>query len=142
MAPRVLQSLLLLAMLLGPTQADALCLGNDYSLNSEYGKADHVVAARVINARLVKDPEDPEGYAGVIYTVEIFRRWRGRNIGTLDVYSENTSARFDMDPGRSYLLFLSEFQGTFFADNCGNSGAFGERGREMAALDALTRTRP
>jgi hypothetical protein len=130
--------LLPLLLLLASVRTDAVCLNPDYSLKAEYGRADQVVAVRVVNARLVKDPEDPEGFAGITYTVEVFRRWRGPATSKLEVYSENSSGRFEMEVGRGYLLFLTKYRGnSFTANNCGNSGPFEAREREMTMLDAL-----
>jgi hypothetical protein len=69
---------------------------------------------------------------------------KGERLSTVTLYSENSSGRFPMEVGVSYVIFASE--GTFefraspeFAiDNCGNSGSLREP-KAQASLEQVRR---
>ncbi|MET0330192.1 MAG: hypothetical protein ABW154_02065, partial [Dyella sp.] len=68
-----------------------------------------------------------------IYDVEVVETFKGKPPHRIKLLSENTSARFPMDKGKAYLLFVSQSSTVEMAgkeklpqnyvDNCGNSGA-------------------
>ena len=87
-----------------------------------------VVIGKVTGLKLVVDPiEDPAGYEGEIFIVDVERVVHGalpldaKRSHTMSVYNENTSARFPMNIGTRYVLFVSRsFDGPWI-DSCGNS---------------------
>lgn len=101
------------------------------SVAAEFKEAPTVITGRVLDERTISTPDDPEGYEWTIYTVKVLETFKGKRQATIRLSSENTSARFPMDTGKSYLLFVSqsgmvEMAGQeripeAFVDNCGNS---------------------
>lgn len=98
---------------------------------AEFKNAAFVITGRVTAERNISEPDDPEGYAWTVYTVHVLETFKGTPPRTLRLLSENTSARFSMDAGKTYLLFVShsphvEMTGkerlpSDYVDNCGNS---------------------
>ena len=101
------------------------------SVAAEFKEAPTVITGRVLDERNISTPDDPEGYEWTIYTIKVLETFKGKLQETIRLSSENTSARFPMDTGKSYLLFVSqsgmaEMAGQeripeAFVDNCGNS---------------------
>jgi|GEM_PF-860456 len=101
------------------------------SVTAEFGRAAFVVTGRVLGERNISTPDDPKGYEWTIYTVQVLEIFKGRPQRTIRLLSENTSSRFFMDIGKTYLLFVSHSSMTETAgqerlpagyiDNCGNS---------------------
>ena len=119
------------------------------SVDAEFKEAPLVVTGRVIGERNISSPDDPKGYAWTIYTVQVLKTFKGRSAPSLRLVSENTSARFSMDMGKTYLLFvthsrMSEMAGQErlpmdFVDNCGNSGLVSDAGAAMKAVGELSK---
>ncbi|WP_267226849.1 hypothetical protein [Dyella silvae] len=106
------------------------------SVPEEYASAQWVVIGRVAASRDVASQDDPGFYDWTVYDVEVVESLKGKPPHRIKLESENTSARFPMDNGRQYLLFVShsntaEMAGSEklpqnYIDNCGNSGAVDE----------------
>ena len=129
---------LCLSVLLGVTATKAACVLDDYSVEAEFNRSVEVVLAKVISERAVPAaPDDPNSIDGTNYSLQVRETFRGQGGDTLTIYSENSSGRYPLKVGRTYLLFLYEQQGRLSADNCGNSGLASEKRREMNAVRRL-----
>src|SRR5271170_5947360 len=117
----------LLVLMLHLELASGACLLNDYSVPSEYQRSTAVVIAQPVSERTIMDREEPDLIAGTIYTISVKEFFRGSLSGKVDIYSENSSGRFPLITGKTYLLFLYSQQGYLSADYCGNSGLIGEK---------------
>jgi hypothetical protein len=126
-----------LVALLATADSQAVCLLDDYSVEAEYQRSEAVVLASVASERVVPDPDDPEGFAGIIYTLRVQESFRGTRLKTMEVFSENSSGRFPMEKGKAYILFLYRQEGRLSADNCGNSGSSLQKGDVVAAVRRL-----
>ena len=115
------------------------CLLDDYSVGAEYGKSVAVVTATVLSERVIPDKSEPEFIAGTIYTLRIQESFRGTLTNIAEVYSENTTGRFPMVKGRTYLLFLYRDEGLLSADPCGNSGLTSQKKDVLKTVHALRR---
>jgi hypothetical protein len=101
------------------------------SVPAEFKSAASVITGRVLGGRNISEPDDPQGFAWTVYTVQVLKTFKGRPQRMIQLLSENTSARFPMDIGKTYLLFVSQSQvaemagqerlPTKYIDNCGNS---------------------
>ena len=101
------------------------------SVPAEFKNSALVIFGRVTSKRNISEPDDPEGYSSTIYTVQVLETFKGTPQRTIRLLSENTTARFAMDTGKTYLLFVSQSRSTDMAgqkrlpeayvDNCGNS---------------------
>jgi hypothetical protein len=96
----------------------------------EYAAADYVFVAQVTSGRMVRTPDDPEGFDAVEYTVQSLKTFKGEPPEELLLYSENSSGRFPMDVTGWYLVFVGPAYGFGFTEpyrieraisNCGHS---------------------
>jgi hypothetical protein len=120
-----------------PTAALAACLLDDYSVKAEYARSVAVVKATVVSERTVPDAPSADLIGGTVYAVRIQKSFRGALHGTSEVFSENSSGRFPMERGKTYLLFLYRERDRLSADNCGNSGLASQKKSVLVALRAL-----
>jgi hypothetical protein len=121
------------------------------SVPVEFKDAAFVVIGRVLGERRISSAEDPEGYAWTIYDVQVLEAFKGKPPRALHLLSENTTARFPMDKGETYLLFVSrspsvETAGNErlpkdYVDNCGNSATAREAADKIKALRVLSNAR-
>ena len=133
--------LLLTSFMALPVLASAVCTdGRAPTVKAEYFIAQKVVQARVVNEKMLQeDAEDPYGTTATEYTIQVDAWYKGkRNKRKLIIRDENTSSRFPMAVGESYLLFLTKywpnFTGQYFVDSCGNSKV---RAESEAALKII-----
>jgi hypothetical protein len=106
--------------------AQAICTTSP-SIREESRASDAIVLAKVSAQRLVVAPDDPEGFEATVYTLDILRRHKGKTPRSIEIESPNTSSRFPMDKGKSYLLFLAKHPGGYAVDPCGNSAQLNRR---------------
>jgi len=111
-----------------PSQA-ACVDGRALTVAQEAQSAEAVLIGRVsAEVVLAEDAADPQGITAIRYTVAIQETLRGTATGSIQLRSENTSSRFPMQVGKSYLLFVSaSSDGTKLVDSCGNSGLLSAR---------------
>lgn len=126
---------MLLITLVSPAAFGA-CVG-DYSLSGEYKQSEVVLTGLVTDAHLIEDKDDPEAFAGIIYSVRADHTYRGGLQTIVRIYSENTSGRFPMELGTRYVLFLHKSGPNLSAYDCGNSGPADEK---AAVIEYLMRT--
>jgi len=111
--------------------AKSLCY--DYSSNpsrpahltieEEYKLSEFVAKGTVLSEQKISSTDDPIGYEATLYTIKISKVFKGIIKSKLTIRSENTSSRFPMNIGRSYIIFVKKDNNDdLFIDNCGNSG--------------------
>jgi hypothetical protein len=113
---------MLLAGFGAASEAQNVCLFNDYSVAAEFARSDAVIVAKAVSRYVVKDPKDEDEYGGTLYSVVIMESLRGSLHGRITVYSENSSGRFPLEMDQEYLMFLRADGAHLVGDNCGNSG--------------------
>jgi hypothetical protein len=120
--------------------AHAVCLNGTPSVEHEF-RASAIVALGVARAaRDVSVPDDPQGIDHTIYTVRLTRSFKGTPAGrTVRLFSGNSSARFPLDPGVPYLLFIDNSKDGLYVDNCGRSGPVAEKrtGAVLRQVEAI-----
>lgn len=123
MQSKFLKMFFLGAVLLGAGQTFAMCLDNRHpSVQDEFATSFAVIEGRVLREKnLTEDPSDPSGITATVYDVRVTRKLKGLVGRTIQVKSENTSSRFPMELGSSYVLFLIRDKNSNFVDGCGNS---------------------
>lgn len=109
-----------------------------------------MITGRVLGERNISSPDDPEGFEWTVYTVKVLETFKGKPRRTIRLVSENSSARFYMDTGKSYLLFISQFPTAEmagrerlpveFVDNCGNSALVQDAEPAIKAVRDLSKT--
>jgi hypothetical protein len=121
------------------------------SVPAEFKSAVLVITGRVTDARNISEPDDPDGYAWTVYTVQVLQTFKGSPPRTIRLLSENSSARFYMDTGQTYLLFVShspvaEMAGqerlpTDYIDDCGNSALVKDAKSAVDKVKELSKSR-
>lgn len=116
--------------------ASAACLKGHPLVSDEFQGSDAVFVGTVVGVRSV--PEDGFYYEGMIYLIELKEKFRGNVDFTVEVFSENSSGRFPMEQGGTYLLFVYWEHERFLVNSCGNSGAVSERPDAMETVRQLS----
>ena len=147
--------------------AQAYCSGTDpqwpgsnpdyYAVAKERERARYVVIARSVRETWLGEDGRPKSlappfqgnaatpngfdpYAGALYRVNVLRVLKGKPPASLTLFSENSTARFRLAPGKDYLLFVTE--DAFAApigrrltiDTCGHSAPQAEAAETLRRL--------
>jgi len=122
----------LLALLAVSSSALAVCLNGHPTVRAEFKASPIVLIGRVLSEK--PTPATKHYFEGESYSVTVKEVLRGSADKTISLFSENSSGRFPMKVGASYLLFLHKELGLWQVDNCGNSGLLS---KSRAALDIV-----
>jgi hypothetical protein len=124
------------------TLAGAYCLTNP-TVEEEFKSSDLVIAGTVIISTNILDSD---GFIrGTFYTIRVSEVFKGSPGKTVELYSENTSGRFPMEVGTSYLIFAYEstFEGIegprLAIDYCGNSGTLKQSKKVLTIVRKLSK---
>lgn len=134
----------IVAVSLGTT-ALAYCPSSP-SAKQEFKSSTVVFVGEVIREKEIL--ETGNFIAGTYYTINVKEVLKGQPAQPTHLYSENTSGRFPMEIGLSYLVFASPelFEGLktpqLAISNCGNSGALQEAAKALAAARKLSVAKP
>jgi len=82
-------------------------------------------------------PESQGFDEGHNHTLKVTTVYKGEKTEQITIFSENTSGRFPMEIGKSYLLFVHEYEKRLQIDNCGNSGLASKKSEEIKQLHNL-----
>jgi hypothetical protein len=157
MATTIRVVLLVLAQALMASAASATCWQSGVgaqavfrhpSVAEEYQQAQFVVVARAAHERNIFSEADPDDNAWSVYDVEVLQAYKGHPPHIIHLSSENSSARFPLDTGKTYLLFITrmpmeEHEGdeilpADFVDNCGNSDVMQAAGETLKTITRLS----
>src|SRR5262245_2166851 len=119
----------------------AACLLDDYSVEAEFRRSELVALASVVSERSVAADPQAGLLDGVLYTLHIEELFRGGQRRTVNVFSENSSGRFPMQKGTTYIVLLYQQGGRLSADYCGNSGVASEKRAVIAKVRELAKRR-
>ena len=122
--------------------ASAACLLTDYSTGAEYFRSEAVLVGSVLSERNIPESDVPDTPGGTYYMVRVLKTLRGIPTRTVEIFSENSSGRFPMHIGTSYLLFLYRQQGVLSADYCGNSGPLTTKADVLRKARQLAKSEP
>ena len=118
--------------------ANSTCLDPKLTTAKEFAKTPLVVVGVATESQDVPDPEDTSSSIYTIYVVKVTQVFKGHvSKKPIWIFSDNTSARYPMDLGKPNLLFIWHDRGTYFVDNCGNSGPLDEQKKEFGQVKAL-----
>ena len=92
---------------------------------------------RGVSKPLTYSAESGNYYDGHNYTVEIEEVFKGNLKSPVVIFSENSSGRFPMPIGNTYLIFVYYELGRHQISNCGNSGLLADRQDAVRAIQAL-----
>jgi hypothetical protein len=128
--------LVVLLSLSFPRLAASVCLRPHPRVCSDFFRSDAVFVGTVISVRAWPMGE----VSGWCYRIKVTRWYRGSRRESLDVFAENSSARFPLEKGHSYLLFAYKEEGRLTIDNCGNSAEISHASKAIEEIESLTRT--
>jgi hypothetical protein len=115
--------------------ASAVCLKGNPSIKEEFADSDSIFIGKVLNKKNV--PESGGYYEGDEYTVQVKEVFKGNPNKETIIFSENSSGRFPMEIGKTYVIFLHQKLGWDQIDNCGNSGLKSEKEDTLKTLRQL-----
>jgi hypothetical protein len=136
----------------------------DYSVAKEFARSKYVIVATMDRETWLGEDGRPkrlqgpfqngakrpwgfDPYAGAYYDVRVRRSFKGFAPSHLRLLSENSTARFWLSHGVSYLLFVSEarfdlpLRYQLTVDTCGNSGTLAGNGRVLRKVQRLAAKR-
>jgi hypothetical protein len=119
----------------------AACLLDDYSVSAEFSRSAVVALARVVSERQVPEQKEAGLLDGTLYSLRVQETYRGQASRTRSVFSENSSGRFPMVVGQTYIVFLYLQSGRLSADYCGNSGLASDKQNVVNEVRAAARVR-
>lgn len=157
---------------LGSNTANAYCVGWDkslpnydpkyYSVSHEFKRAKYVIEAKAIRETWLGEDGKPKSlqppfqfgeprpwgfdpYMGAYYDVEVFHDFKGHPSRHLRLFSENSTARFWLNIGKEYVLFVTT--NTFdlpvgqqlTIDTCGNSKSLQQARNVLQAVENLSK---
>lgn len=121
-------------------EARAFCGRGHLSVADEYATSQSVVIGHVVSERLLPETATADVDAGTEYVVEVDETFRGQARDTIRLYSENSSGRFPMTIGETYVLFVSVAEGERLSiDDCGHSGLVKEAAAVVDDVRRLSR---
>lgn len=109
----------------------------------EFFRNEYVFIGKVISEEKVHKAND--FFDGIYYKIQILETFRGSPKKAITVFSENSSGRFPMEVGQSYLVFTSiepqEYvKDTYAISNCGNSGKISEKQAALKVIKKLSKS--
>lgn len=122
---------------LAPRASSAACLTGHPSVAEEYRTSRYVVIGQKISNRPIGPSADGYFLRGNRSTVRIGQIFKGNPPHNLSIFSEDSSGRFPMSDGESYLLFVYQDHDRFLIDNCGNSAPLDQAARLIPMLKLI-----
>jgi len=117
-----------------PRWGDLTGAPRQMTVADEFGAVDFVLIGKVVGQRRVGVHNDGL-FDATNYRVALVTQYKGKPPKTLTIYISNTSARFDMDIGKAYLLFVYHHWGRYEIDNCGWSDEIPNSNPALRELD-------
>jgi hypothetical protein len=112
----------------------ALCTRGHPTVDQEAARSSEVIIGKVLGSKDVMSEDAPDIVGKTVYRVNIVNTFKGEKLSEVEITSDNTSSRFNMEKGKQYLLFVQTFDGESLVDSCGNSGELGERASTVKYL--------
>jgi len=134
---KIITIIITVSFLLASSIATAVCLKGNPSIREEYADSESVFIGKVLKKKDV--PESGGYYEGDEYTVQVKEIFKGKPNKKINIFSENSSGRFPMEIGKTYIIFLHTELGRHQINNCGNSGLQSEKQDIIKALRQIRR---
>jgi len=119
--------------------ADAVCLKGNPSVEQEYADRQSVFIGKVLENKHV--PESRDYYDGDEYIVQVQEVFKGESRHKIVIFCENSSGRFPMTVGSTYILFVYIELGRFQVSNCGNSGLLSDKKDVLSTVRTLKQSK-
>ncbi len=157
--------LVLLALLVPQTAFGWCDPKTDYSVQGEFARSEFVAVVQVTGTTWLDENRKPtrrraplmlgnvpggfDPYAGAIYRARVLRLFKGHPVRSVDIFSQNTSARTPREIGERYLVFLyrvlkndlvtDEKADNLMIDYCGNSTFLNRAAKELKRVRDLSK---
>jgi hypothetical protein len=129
----------ILAFLVIGSQVNAACLyEHPQTINEEFCDSQSVFIGKVLSE--IHVPDSGRYLEGKNYLVEVKEVFKGNLPKTVTIFCENSSGRFPMTVGKTYIAFIY-YDGRYQIDNCGNSGIVSERQEVIGAVRLLKKSK-
>jgi hypothetical protein len=133
-----------IACFLVDKEAIALCYGDsEYpahpSIKQEYELSKFVIIGIALSKQKISSSDDPLGYIATLYTIKPLRIFKGNPQSKFIIYSENTTARFPMNIGEEYIIFVQKPNDILIVYNCGHSGLVNDSAGVIEKVKALSK---
>lgn len=125
MKKKIITAITAIIFLMTSSFATAVCLKGHRSVAEEYADTENIIIGKVIKKKDIPEVDNYE--EGTNYTVEIQEIIKGNLNKSVIIFSENSSGRFPMSIGKTYILFIYYNVGRYQIDNCGNSGLLSKK---------------
>jgi hypothetical protein len=133
---RSVARLVLWLSIISSSHATAACYSGHPDVHSERRDSEFVILGKVVASKDVASEDDADYIGQTDYTVALLHAYKGSPGRHIKITSVNTSTRFPMDTGKTYLLFvIRATDGSYFVDSCGNSGAAIDKRGVVAELE-------
>lgn len=132
---KMMKTIMLMSIILATSMANAVCLEGHHSIEKEYAGSQSIIIGKVTRQKDI--PESGNYYDGNNYTVQVQDVLKGNPTSTIVIFSENSTSRFPMSVGNTYILFVHYELGHYQVDNCGNSGLLSENQAVVQAVRLL-----
>src|SRR5439155_10395859 len=113
----------------------AACVLSDYSVRAELDRSSAVIVGTVVAGRATAETKNV--LEGVTYTVRVDEVLHGRAVKKVELFSEDSSGRFPMEKGKTYVLFIYRGLDRLAVDKCGNSGLVTETKAVLTSVRQL-----
>lgn len=120
-----------------PSPSFGVCSQPEPTVRCEFLNSAAVFIGTVVSTRNEPAGSGVDDNDGWIYTLTVQRRFRGALSKTIEVYTENASARFPLDNGKQYLLFAFKFHGRLQIFGCGNSALLLDAKKSIQELERI-----
>ncbi len=117
-------------------QASAVCPGPAH-VCSEFFHSDAVFVGTVVSIQVLPPNEKEDFVGGWAYRLKVARSYRGTANDTIEVTTEDASARYPLELGHKYVLFASEWRHHLWIYSCGNSSEFSAAGQTIKELEDI-----
>jgi hypothetical protein len=127
-------------VLLSAEAMSACSDGEWWSIDKEYRQSEFVFVGEVIAEKPDPGVEGKDKWiAGTFYSLKVKKLFKGISVGSINLFSENSSGRFPMKERVEYLIFASYCDGRLFAYSKGNSGELTKVKKVMKQVKRLSR---
>ncbi len=118
----------------------AACLDGYPTVKQEYARSKFVLIGKVVGHHKTPAERNEKGFfKGDTYRLAPVRVFKGKMSKPVEIFSENSTARFPMEVNRTYLVFLYADSGRLIVDNCGNSDLEARSGKAIEEIAGISK---
>jgi hypothetical protein len=105
---------------------------NTIPVSREMKESQVVIIGTVMSSRQV--PQSWDTLDGTEYVIHIDQKVKGKQSGEISIFSEHRDDAVALESGKQYLLFLTNNNGHWMVNTCGNSGPMDEASKVIRQM--------